>query len=286
MAAHRITAVPAHADDLIRRGSVNGFTVTEAWSPPRPIPAHAHASLSITVLIGGGFEECYRPVNRPGPRAYPCEPGTLLVRPPGEVHENHLGRQGARTLSLELSPERLELCGKALAPIQRIGARREAAFLDIGLAMSRELRMADAASPLALESLSLELLARLMRIGAGGSRCTEDEENAVPEWLARARTTIHDRFREQSLRVGDLAAEQGVHPVYFARVFRHHFQTTPGGYVRRLRLEWAISRVLETAESLSSIALDCGFADQSHLTRAVRARYGLSPGALRRTRSS
>jgi len=278
MATPRITAVPAHADDLIRRGSVNGFTVTEAWSPPRPIPAHAHAALSITVLIGGGFEECYRPVNRPGARTYPCRPGTLLVRPPGEVHENHLSRDGARTLSLELAPARLDLYGKALAPILELAASREPAFLDLGLAMSRELRGRDTAATLALESLGLELLARILRIGESARRGAE----TLPQWLASAREAIHQRFRDDQLRVAALAAEQGVHPVYFARVFRRHFHTTPGGYVRRLRLEWAARRVEETGEALAAIALECGFADQSHLTRAFRRRFGVSPGSLRR----
>jgi len=156
-----ITTVPAHEDDLVRRACVNGFTLTEAWSPPRKIPAHAHASLSITVVLGGAFEEVYRPIQG----AHDCRPGSLLVRPAGEIHENNLGRQGARTLSLELSPGRLELYGKELAPILSLAARREAAFLDIGLAMSRELLYQDVATPLALESLTLELLARLVRIG-------------------------------------------------------------------------------------------------------------------------
>jgi AraC family transcriptional regulator len=268
----RITAVPLHENDLVRRGTANGFTLTEAWSPPRRIPAHAHASLSITIVLEGAFEERYRPI----PSARTCEPGSLLVRPAGEIHENHLGRSGARTLSLELSPDRLGLCGKSLAPILAVALRREAAFLDIGLAMSRELREGDEAAPLALESLSLELLARLIR--AERAR----ERGPAPRWLLRSRNSIHDRFREPALRVSDLAAAEGVHPVYFARVFRRYYRMTPGEYVRRLRLEWARERVQATTESLASIALECGFSDQSHLTRAFRRRFGATPGHLRR----
>ena len=278
MATPRITDVPAHADDLIRRGSVNGFTVTEAWSPPRKIPTHAHGSLSITVLVGGGFEERYQARTGASFKSCDCAPGTLLIRPPGEAHENHLSRDGARTLSLELSPGRLDLYGKDLAPILSLAARREAAFLDLGLAMSRELRFQDAATPLALESLSLELIARIVRI----AQSTKTGLEKAPAWLARARNTIHDRFRDQTLRVAALAAEQGLHPVYFARAFRRHFLMTPGEYVRRLRVEWAARRVVDSADSLSAIALECGFADQSHLTRAFRRRFGLAPGQMRR----
>lgn len=274
----RICAVPLHEQDLVRRAAANGFTLTEAWSPPRRIPAHAHAQLSITLLLEGAFEEHYRPRNLARRRPHLCRPGCALIRPAGEVHENHLGSPGARTLSLELSPARLELSAKSLAPILALALRREAAFLDLGRAMSLELRHPDAATPLVLESLCLELLARLLRIAAAGAT-----KGALP-WLSRARDAVHARFREPSLRVSALAAEHGVHPVYFARAFRRHFRVTPGEYVRRLRVAAARSRVMDSQDSLAAIALDCGFADQSHLTRAFRLRYGLSPGRMRRSR--
>jgi len=56
--------------------------------------------------------------------------------------------------------------------------------------------------------------------------------------------------------------------------------------VRRLRVAAARSRVMDSQDSLAAIALDCGFADQSHLTRAFRLRYGLSPGRMRRSRKT
>jgi AraC-like DNA-binding protein len=37
------------------------------------------------------------------------------------------------------------------------------------------------------------------------------------------------------------------------------------------------------ADSISSIAFQAGFADQSHLTRLFRARFGLTPAEYRRT---
>lgn len=67
-----------------------------------------------------------------------------------------------------------------------------------------------------------------------------------------------------------------------ARVFRRYYGMTPGEYVRRLRLEWALERIQRTAVPLASIALECGFADQSHLTRAFRQRFGLASSRFRR----
>src|SRR5262245_8613025 len=131
----RISAVPLHEGDLVRRAAVNGFTLTEARSPEGRIPSHAHASFSLTILLDGSFEERYGSRLRP----HACEPGSLLVRPAGEVHENLAGPRGARTLSLELSLERLGVGNDTLSPLLSLTLRRERPFLDIGLALSREL---------------------------------------------------------------------------------------------------------------------------------------------------
>jgi transcriptional regulator GlxA family with amidase domain len=57
---------------------------------------------------------------------------------------------------------------------------------------------------------------------------------------------------------------------------------TAGDYVRRLRL-WRARDALDCDRdsSLSEIAADCGFADQSHFTRHFRRLFGTTPGAYR-----
>src|SRR5579872_357450 len=195
----RITTVPLNQHDLIRRGETNGFTITEAFSRPGPIPMHAHAQLSITILLDGAFEERYQPIQKPRS----CRPGTVLVRPAGELHANTLGRDGGRTVSIELEPGRLDV----LRPLSQLTCQRQECFLDTGLAISRELGSLDDAAPLAIEALSLELLARLIR---AEQPCTRP-----PKWLERARDSIHEHRGGKPLRVGELAAEAGIHPVYF-----------------------------------------------------------------------
>src|SRR5579862_2372026 len=223
----RISGVPLHESDLIRQSCAHGFTVTEAWSPPRKIPAHAHAKLSITVLLEGDFEERYQSNFRPNT----CVKGSLLIRPAGEIHENFLGEKGGRTLSIELEPAHFEKYGDALTPLRSLSLMREAAFMDIGLAMACELQNSDHAAPLALESLGLELLARLIRViesRAAGS---------APAWLRRTRDAIADQCCDNSLRLSDLAINVGVHPVYLARAFRRAYSVSPGDYLRRIRVE-------------------------------------------------
>jgi AraC family transcriptional regulator len=267
----RMTAVPLRESDLVRRAVSSGFALTEAWSPPGGIPSHAHHALSLTILLDGAFEETYLPIHRP----QECAAGSVLVRPPEEPHANRIGKQGGRTLSIEIEAGRLDCHGQALDALASLAHRREVAFLDLGLAMSNELRCADAASGLALESLSLELLARLLR--------AREPSATAASWLRPAIDTLHDRFRDHTLRITDLASQAGVHPVYFARAFREVCGVTPGEYVRRLRLEWTRERIVTSSATLAELALEAGFADQSHLTRAFHARYGATPAQLRRS---
>jgi|HubBroStandDraft_1064217.scaffolds.fasta_scaffold17587_4 AraC-like DNA-binding protein len=101
-----------------------------------------------------------------------------------------------------------------------------------------------------------------------------------PEWL---QPTL-DRFEWSGAEpLRGAARVAGLHPTHFSRAFRRHVGTTPNGYRLRARVRRASALLLETNASLASIALACGFSDQSHLTRTFGAALGLAPAAYRRT---
>ena len=91
------------------------------------------------------------------------------------------------------------------------------------------------------------------------------------------------RFRDNGILLSELAEEVGVHPVHFARAFKAQYGTTPGCYLRTLRIKWAAEQLQTTSHSISEIALASGFADQSHFGRAFKKHFGVSPGAWRRS---
>jgi AraC-like DNA-binding protein len=51
------------------------------------------------------------------------------------------------------------------------------------------------------------------------------------------------------------------------------------------RLEFARDALQDVETPISGIAFQAGFADQSHLTRLFRARFGVTPARYRRTLS-
>jgi AraC-like DNA-binding protein len=142
--------------------------------------------------------------------------------------------------------------------------------------IARELRSPDSATPLEIEGLVLEMFALASRHAQ-----LERRARQAPSWLARTRELLHASFRGPP-PIDELAREAGVHPDYLARAFRTWFGVPVGSYVRRLRLEWAAARLAGTEEPIARIALDAGFADQSHFTRAFKRYAGVTPGEYRR----
>lgn len=63
----------------------------------------------------------------------------------------------------------------------------------------------------------------------------------------------------------------------FERRFLATFHLTPQRFLRKLRLRIASRALVYTEESLSKIALSCGFADQSHFSREFRRQFGRTP---------
>jgi AraC-like DNA-binding protein len=63
----------------------------------------------------------------------------------------------------------------------------------------------------------------------------------------------------------------------FERQFSAAFHLTPHKFLRKLRLRIASRALVSTDETLSEIALKCGFADQSHFSREFRRQFGRTP---------
>jgi AraC-like DNA-binding protein len=104
----------------------------------------------------------------------------------------------------------------------------------------------------------------------------------LARWQARrALEHIHTHLGSK-LAVGELATLVGLSESHFSRAFRYALGCSPMAYVTVSRLERAKRMMTSTAQSLSNIALACGFADQSHFNRSFRRWVGMSPGAWRR----
>jgi AraC-like DNA-binding protein len=88
----------------------------------------------------------------------------------------------------------------------------------------------------------------------------------------------------EPLRIADLAAHCGFGVRRFHQLFIDAFGETPHRYLQRLRLDTSITLLADPRLSLTDIALDIGFGDQSAYTHAFTRRFGLAPGQWRALR--
>jgi len=83
------------------------------------------------------------------------------------------------------------------------------------------------------------------------------------------------------VRVADLAALLGQNPAQFTLAFRNSLGCTPQRFLMRQRLATAIRLLRNSSDSISDVAMTCGFSSQQHLTTAMRQHTGRTPGAFR-----
>jgi AraC family transcriptional regulator len=101
-------------------------------------------------------------------------------------------------------------------------------------------------------------------------------------WQAkRALQYIEDNLGSK-MALQHMADSVSLSPSHFSRAFKQSLGSSPMAYVAAQRIERAKLMMTSTRERLTEIALACGFADQSHLTRSFSRSVGMSPRRWRR----
>lgn len=176
-------------------------------------------------------------------------------------------------MAISIDPGRLDAIDALRAIPRGASFLERAPCLRTAFALAREMHgRPDAAW---LESSVWDLLA------ATGAP-PETRQRQPPAWMHHAYQAVMDCAGEAGLSIGDVAQAAGVHPVHLARVFRDALGCSPGELLRWRRIEHACTLLRQPGRSMSDIALEAGFADQSHMTHAFRQRFGMPPGAWRR----
>lgn len=233
--------------------------------PEHDVVRHTHDDAHFLLLLEGAYLSTARgmpPV---------CRTSALVLNPPGTTHRDCFrGVAGLFfTVSLPAGAWRAAIERRDL-PHDPLRLPGRAFFRAARLC--RELRSWDSASPLAVESGLEELL--------DAASAHHRTERGGPAWLERARERLRDECRHAP-NLGELARLAGVHPVYFARAFRRCYGCSPGDYLRRCRMDLALSLIHRRGPSLREIAAHCGFVDQAHLSHAFSAAFGLPPSRFR-----
>ncbi|SIT39725.1 Transcriptional regulator, AraC family [Paraburkholderia ribeironis] len=155
---------------------------------------------------------------------------------------------------------------------------RDPRFQHLAWALRAELEADDASDPLYAESLCTAMVVRLI----GGAAALEDRRRTLaPKTAARVIEFIEAHL-DQRLTLSDLAAQAGLSVPHFKVLFRATLGMPVHRYVVQRRVERATTLLREGKLNASQIALDTGFAHQSHMAHWMGRLLGITPRELLR----
>jgi AraC-like DNA-binding protein len=134
------------------------------------------------------------------------------------------------------------------------------------------------------DSLGRVIYHNLVRY-AGAEQTSQNSRGLTAKQL-RTVTERMEQLSFSAVQVYDMARIVGLSQSYFSRAFKSSTGMSPLRWLRMQRIQRAQQILLETEQSLVDVALQTGFADQSHFTRVFRNVVRESPGAWRRNRKA
>jgi AraC-like DNA-binding protein len=79
--------------------------------------------------------------------------------------------------------------------------------------------------------------------------------------------------------IGAIASRHYITPRYIQKLFMQYIGITPKLYNKINRFQLSLKHIVKNEESLTSIAYDCGYFDQSHFIRDFKSFTGITPSA-------
>lgn len=251
---------------LLSQRHFDGFSLVDYRYPPAVrSDYHTDRYPKISIVLGGQLEERIKKSD------VQASPMSVVVKPNDAVHANLFGPKESRIISIVASeadgwPRYLDQDF-----LNRYAWYHGAPTIRAVSDFLREfIQVQDMTE---LESAVIQLVAGLSQNPGVPSKCP-------PKWLREVAEQLEDCC-DETLLIRQLARESDVHPVYLARVFRQYFHCNPKEYQYHFRLRKAMDHLTQERK-LVQVALDNGFADQSHFSRIFKTSTGMSPGRFRK----
>lgn len=148
-------------------------------------------------------------------------------------------------------------------------------------AITHEARHQGLGGALYAEALGMQLSVHLLRHYASIEFRSAGERHCLSSAQIRRVREYVDAHLHDALSIQALAEAVGLGAWTFARHFRAATGRAPHAFVIDQRVERARRLLISGDLAIKEIAGHCGFSDQAHMTRVVRARLGATPAQLR-----
>jgi AraC-like DNA-binding protein len=274
------------------RSAESDFGIRLSTSGPRHVAEHIHDNIQISIPLGDTIASAaWRTRNGRLQHAI-ARRGLVLIVPASQRHAI-AWKNRARFVNLHLAADTPSDARHGfLRRIAQLGETHVVA--DRFLARLGEIIVLHAARHAGLDDRALESFRMIVEThvmhpyptasAATAALALADptEKNGLAASALKKVTLAIRRDLARSWTVEELAGMLGLSAGHFSRGFRRSTGASPRQWLIRQRIDAAIDRLLTTRDSLSEIAIACGFAEQAHFTRTFTRLVGASPGAWRR----
>jgi AraC family transcriptional regulator len=244
------------------------------FSPVFRRPRHRHDDACIQVILRGRFHE------HGWKDRETFEPGEAIFRPAGFEHSNDQMHDSADALSIEVSARSVPT--KFVDSVVRARPTR-VLNPHVNLLANRighELGLADEFSASVIDALCVEVVVHVLR-----EATTTTPNCSMSRQLAEKAAEVISRRAAEALSVDAVAELFGVDRFELNRAFLKRWGCCPSEYIRLRRVEQAQRLLLHSTLPIAIIAEECGFADQSHMTRVFNVVLGETPARFRAGRA-
>jgi AraC-like DNA-binding protein len=210
-----------------------------------------------------------------GRRTWQEVPIGVSVWRPGD-EQRFQWRTGGRSQFLFISPEQVATVlgdDRPLAGVGQDAPLRSAVLDHIFDALQVDAAQGSPAGPLVGESLIAALIAHLF------APAFKADDGISQRARDRALDFIEARF-DGPVSLQELADAAGLGVRQFTRAFRDATGRSPHQYLLHRRIEQA-KMLIGQGLPLAEVAVQCGFCDQSQLTRTFVRQVGMTPGRFR-----
>ena len=250
----------------IYHGNVNKAVETESFKisitkhhPKSDIPLHAHSKSYMCLSVLGDYHE----------KSYAedtvCQ-GEVIYRNAGHEHANSFYAKEGVCLNIEFSNE-VELMIQNDFKLPRKSSKLKSSidFYKVLFGFKNSVSN-DLLNIYCYESMMSFFLA---------------SKSGDIHWIKKVKDRINDSPLD-NISLSRLSHEFGLHPNYITRKFKELTGLKLSDYLVETRLRYCLENMIGTEQSLTKIALQNGFYDQSHFNRNFKKQLKTTPFLFRK----
>lgn len=275
--------------EIINFSENHGVTVADRSCPVK-FPAHWHNALEFTVVFDKGC------IYRIGDVIYKPQPGDILLVWPRELHEiKHMPARGSFFIqfSYRMIENNTDLASakRFLCKCHHISAEKEPELVKKITDLLYKIKDIYSKKEYFIETkCKIQIYEILLLIGEHVMKehreliGNENFSDKAWDYIRTACSYISEHSAEE-ITQAEVAAETGLSPYYFSKIFKEYTRMTFPAYLAGIRVQNAINLLSNESLSITECAFQAGFQSTTTFNKTFLESTGCTPREFRKLHS-